>query len=106
MCRTPHLCIRWCLWREQNGRNLKGEKVSELRLKNFVLRSLFFFRWGSPWEKGGEGVDLLYLLLPFFWFFLLLCICFVHSVHPFGISWCISFAYKKDLEIFNENLCM
>lgn len=43
MCRTPHLCIRWCLWREQNGRNLKGEKVSELRLKNFVLRSLFFF---------------------------------------------------------------
>lgn len=43
--RLAHLCLMWCLWREQNAKSFEDCESGLLEIKKMMLQSLF--TWNS-----------------------------------------------------------
>jgi hypothetical protein len=42
--RVAHLCLMWCLWKEQNARSFEDCETGSLNLNKLVLPTLFTWR--------------------------------------------------------------
>ena len=81
------ICLFWCIWKEHNQRTFKNEELSNQRLKNLFIRTLF------EWSRDSLELKLPSMLnLPRYSLLWLALLCFVCQ--------CIPSLFEVCLELF------